>query len=279
VNENDEHVIEALGKSRIVIRKGKVIEVGEPKISYCPLFEKYRGINEITQQAIKENMEFRIEDFGMCTENRVLKMQDFLSFGISETLGTLLEDKIVDCAVLVCDGCGTVIVTDPELVQGIGGRISGFVSTSPIGEIINTVGVQNVLDPENAAIDQVEGVLKAIEMGYKNIAVTVAGAEDAVKLREIGKEHKDLNIYIFAVHVSELSRKEAETLFESSDVITACASKHVREIAEEKEVFSVGASIPIYGVTEDGKNFMLRRIEKIGGLKDKKNARSPEPLI
>lgn len=279
MNENDEHVIEALGKSRIVIRKGKVIEVGEPKISYCPLFEKYRGINEITQQAIKENMEFRIEDFGMCTENRVLKMQDFLSFGISETLGTLLEDKIVDCAVLVCDGCGTVIVTDPELVQGIGGRISGFVSTSPIGEIINTVGVQNVLDPENAAIDQVEGVLKAIEMGYKNIAVTVAGAEDAVKLREIGKEHKDLNIYIFAVHVSELSRKEAETLFESSDVITACASKHVREIAEEKEVFSVGASIPIYGVTEDGKNFMLRRIEKIGGLKDKKNARSPEPLI
>ncbi|HML04396.1 MAG TPA: DUF2099 family protein, partial [Methanobacterium sp.] len=54
----DEHVIEALGKTRIVVRNGKVVEVGEPKINYCPLFDKYRGIKEITSEAAKENIEF-----------------------------------------------------------------------------------------------------------------------------------------------------------------------------------------------------------------------------
>ena len=41
---------------------------------------------------------------------------------------------------MVCDGCGTVTVEDPELVQGIGGRISGIISTSPINEVINILG-------------------------------------------------------------------------------------------------------------------------------------------
>ncbi|MCE7698369.1 MAG: DUF2099 family protein [Methanobacterium paludis] len=26
------------------MREGKVVEVGEPKINYCPLFDKHRGI-------------------------------------------------------------------------------------------------------------------------------------------------------------------------------------------------------------------------------------------
>jgi hypothetical protein len=28
----DEHVIEGLGKARVVVREGKVVEVGEPKL-------------------------------------------------------------------------------------------------------------------------------------------------------------------------------------------------------------------------------------------------------
>jgi hypothetical protein len=39
----DEHIIEAMGKSKIVIRNGKVVEVGDSKIDYCPLFHKHRG--------------------------------------------------------------------------------------------------------------------------------------------------------------------------------------------------------------------------------------------
>jgi putative methanogenesis marker protein 8 len=277
--EKDQHIIEALGKSRIIIRNGKVIEVNKPEIEYCPLFEKYRGIKELTPSSIRENIEFRIKDFGMCTPGRILKMRDFLSFGISETLGTLLEDKVIDCAVIVCEGCGTVIVTDPSLVQGIGGRISGFISTTPIESIIGTLGVDNVLNPENAEINQVKGVLKAMELGYKNIGVTILSPEDAENLRRIEKEHEGVNIYIFVVHTTGISKEDAETLFEYADIVTACASRFIREVGDGRKIFKVGASIPIYAVTEKGKKFLKRRIKKIGGLKDKKNAKIPDPLI
>lgn len=275
----DEHVIEALGKTRVVVRDGKVVEVGEPKINYCPLFDKHRGIKEITSETVRKNIEFRIQDFGMCTPERKLRMKDFLSFGVSETLGTLLDEDLIDCAVIVSEGCGTVIVTDPEFVQGMAGRISAFLSTSPITQIIDTIGPENVLNPKTAEINQVKGVLKAIEMGYKNIAVSVVSAEDSKTLRDIEKKQDGINIYIFAAHVSEMSRKEAEELFDHTDIVTGCASLHVREVGEERKIFTAGASIPIYGVTESGEKFLKRRIEKIGGLKDKPNAKIPDPLI
>ena len=278
MDEQDKHVIEALGKAKIIIKNGKVIEIENPEINYCPLFEKYRGIKKIDKKAIRENIEFRIEDFGMCTPKRILKMKDFLSFGISEILSTILEEKLIDCVVAVCEGCGTVILTDPELVQGVGGRVSGLVSTSPIKEIINTIGIENILDPDHCRIDQVKGAQKAVNMGYKNIAVTIVSADGARKLRELEKKLEELNIYLFVVHTTGLNKKEAEIIFDHVDVITGCASKNIRKTGENRQTFSVGASIPIYGVTEAGKRFIARRIQKIGGLKDKKDAKLPEPL-
>lgn len=275
----DEHIMEVLGKAKVTIKEGKVVKVGEPQIEFCPLFHKYRGIEKLTSRVIEENMEFRINDFGMCTSHRKLRMGDFLSFGISETLGTLLDEKIIECAVIVCEGCGTVIVEDPELVQGIGGRISGIISTTPIKEIITILGDEKVLDPENATINQVEGVSKAINDGYGKIAVTVASTEDVLKIREIESQNKNVEIYIFTVHTTGISREDAETLFENVDVITSCASLHIRNIAEERGTFSVGASIPIYATSKDGEKFLKMRIERIGGIKKKKNAKIPDPLI
>ena len=139
------------------------------------------------------------------------------------------------------------------------------------------MGRENVLDPENATIDQIKGTLKAIKMGYKKIAVTIVAAEDAKKLREM--ENDDIKIFIFAAHVSEISKNDAKTIFDNSDVVTGCASKYIREIGDEKDYLKAGASIPIYGVTESGKRFLKMRIDKIGGLKEKKNPKIPEPLI
>ncbi|MCE5214613.1 MAG: DUF2099 family protein [Methanobacterium sp.] len=277
--KSDQHVIEALGKSKIIIKDGKVIRVGEPEIDYCPLFEKYRGIKKLDKEVIRENIEFRIEDFGMCTPNRILRMKDFLSFGISEILSTLLEEGLIDSVVAVCEGCGTVILTDPELVQGVGGRVSGLVSTTPIKGIIESVGSENILDPEQCEIDQVKGARKAADLGYKNIAVTIVSANDVKKLRDLEKNLKDVNIYIFVVHTTGVSSEDAETLFDHADIITGCASKSIRKTGEYKEIFSVGASIPIYGVTKAGKKFIDLRIQKIGGLKDKKDAKIPKPLV
>lgn len=275
----DEHVIEALGKAKVKVKNGKVVEVGEPKIDYCPIFDKYRGIKKLTPETIKENIEFRIEEFGMCTEDRTMRMQDFLSFGVSETLTTLIEEGEIDSVVSVCEGCGTVILTEPELVQGTGGRVSGLVSTCPIERVIDEIGRDKVLDPDNATIDQIAGTLKAIEMGFKKIAVTIVSAEDAKKLREIEAENDGVKIFIFVAHVTEMSRENALTIFENADVVTGCASKYIRAIGKEKEYFVAGDSIPIFGVTDEGKKFLELRIKKIGGLKEKKDPKIPKPLI
>lgn len=279
MDEHDQHVIEAMGKSKILIKNGKVVDVSNPEIEYCPLFEKYRGIKKLDTKSITENIEFRIDDFGMCTSNRALRMKDFLSFGVSEILSTIVDEGLVDCVVAVCEGCGTVILTEPELIQGVGGRVSGLVSTTPIKEIMEALGMENVLDHDHCKIDQTEGVQKAVDMGYKNIAVTLVSADDAKNLRKMEKELTDVNIYIFVVHTTGLTEEEAESLFDLADIITGCASKSLRKTGEDRQTFSVGASIPIYGVTEMGKRFIDIRVKKIGGLKDKKDAKIPEPLI
>ena len=44
------HVMEALGMSRVVMEDGKVIEVSEPRVKYCPLFKKHRNIDELNKE-------------------------------------------------------------------------------------------------------------------------------------------------------------------------------------------------------------------------------------
>ena len=276
----DRHVIEALGRARITVENGKVVDVGEPMIEYCPLFDKHRGIKELTKEEIEKNIQFRIDDFGMCTKNRQLRLKDFLSFGISEILSTLLDENLIDCAVMVCEGCGTVLVTESEMAQGVGGRVSGLVETSPIPELIEEFGQDHLVDSETARIDQVDGLRLAIDNGYKNIAVTICLAEDGIILRELEKEYEDINVYIFAVHSTGLKREEAKIIFDTADVITGCASKHLRDIGKELKVFSVGTSIPIFAASDKGEEFIKLRLDKIGGPKKKTgNSKQPNPLV
>lgn len=275
-----EHIIEALGKSQITIKDGKVIDVTEPEVEYCPLFDHHRGIKKLTKEVIAENIQFRIDDFGMCTPNRQLRMKDFLNFGISEIMCTLLDKKVIDSVVMVLEGCGTLIVTEPELVQGIGGRVSGLVKTSPIPELIAEIGEENIVDSENTNINQIEGIKLAISKGFKNIAVTVALASDADGIKKLKEENPDVNIYVFVVHTSKRTPEEARALFDICDVATGCASKNMREIGETESIKTVGQSIPIFAHTEDGKRFLEMRLEKIGGEKPKKdNPDLPYPLI
>ena len=275
-----EHIIEALGLSKITIKDAKVVDVSEPEVEYCPLFDHHRGIKKLTPEIIAKNIQFRIDDFGMCTSQRQLRMKDFLSFGISEIMSTLLENNEIDCVVMVLEGCGTIIVNEGELVQGIGGRVSGLVKTSPIPELVPEIGEDNIVDSKTAKIDQIEGIKLAIKKGYKNIAVTVALARDIDEINKLKDENPDVNIYVFVVHTSKRSPEDARKLFDGCDVATACASKYIREIGEKESLKIVGQSIPIYARTEDGKKFLEMRLEKIGGEKPKKdNPDVPYPLI
>ena len=269
------HVMECLGRTKVVIEDGKVVEVGEPRVKTCPLFQKYRGIDEFNKDTVKENIEYRIGKFGMCTENRETRMNYFLNFGISEILSLALKNKLIDAAVIAADGCGTVVLEEPEIVQGLGGRISGIMETEPISKVIGDVGAERVLDPKTAKIDQFEGVGKAFEMRYNTVAVTVASAKDAQEIRDcFGR-----NVVIIAVHTTGVTEKEAEMLYDFCDMITACASRPIREIAKTRAVLQAGTKIPIYAVTERGAELMKAKLDELGMKPATTLDGGPEPLI
>lgn len=259
--EKDEHILEAIGRSRIVIRNGIIVEIGEAKITECPLAKRFAyPVPRITQEAVKANIEHRMKAFGMCTSRRdVLDTREFVGFGATELLGFASNVGLIDAAVLACDGAGTVIVRKPALIQGVGGRMSGLVSTSPIKEVIQRIEENGgiVVDKIHAALDQFSGVKRAYEEGFKKVAVTVARPEVAVRIR---KEYPDA--IIFGVHVTGLTEDEAKAMVAVADLMTACASKSVRKVAGAKALLQAGVSVPIFAITKRGKEIILEKIRQ-----------------
>ncbi|WMW24950.1 DUF2099 family protein [Methanolobus sediminis] len=256
------HIMEILGKARVVVENGEITEVGEPLIGWCPIFEKARGITEITKEEIRKNMEFRIKDFGLFTNKRQLDMDIFVGFGASETMMTGLTSGLLDTTVTACDGAGTVISNNPNLVQGMGARISGLVETEPIDETINGISERGgiVLDPSTARVDPVAGVRKAAQLGYRKIAVTVVFPETAKELREVEKE-LDLELVIIGAHVTGINRQAAQDLIDNTDIVTSCASKNIRELV--KPLVQVGSAVPLFGLTQRGKELLLERAKEV----------------
>lgn len=259
----DKHVIEALGKTRIVIKDGEVVSVDEPMIDYCPIFGKYHNIEHITRGDIRKNIEYRINDFGMCTANRKLRMDDMLSVGISEILRSNLQLKNIDCVVGACEGIGTLIMDEADLIQGVGGRVSGLISTTPIPELIKQVGEDNVLNPETAELNQLKGLKMAIDKGYKNIAVTIIPSAMIKEIRQYPVPD-DVNVYIFVAHTTAVSEELAKMAFECADIVTACASREIVNMAQIKKPYYYGKSVPIFAVSADGRKFLDARLNDIG---------------
>ena len=267
--------MEALGMSRVVMEDGKVVEVSEPKVKYCPLFDKYRGMKELNKDTIRENIEFRMHSFGMCCEDRQVRMSDFLTFGISELMSLALMQGAVDAVVTAADGCGTCVLTDPEIVQGMGGRISGICETSPIAGVIDAIGPDNVLDPETTPIDMRKGAELADSKGYGRFAVTVASADDAEHIR---KRFGDRAV-IFAVHTTGVSEADALRYYENADVITACASRPIRELAHDHATIQAGTKVPVYGASDVGRKIIQAKLDELGKTADTELTSDPVPLL
>ena len=280
---NDRHVIEALGKAEVVIENGKITYIGEPVVDYCSIFDNGQHNGDLTKEFIKSNINKRIDEFGMCTPQRSIDVEDTMSFGTSETLKTNIINGNVDCVVGACEGVGTLLIDDAELVQGVGGRVSALISTTPIDEVMDKVGRENVLNPETAELNPLKGLEMAIERGYKNIAITIIPTEMVKDIRQYPKP-EDVNIYIFVAHTTNVSKKEADMLFDYADVISGCSSINIRETAEERKPYYAGKKVPLYAVTENGKRLLNERLEYIGyELCEKKYpqdfTQSPKPLI
>ena len=186
-------------------------------------------------------------------------MREFVGFGATELLGFASHVGLIDAAVLACDGAGTVIVRKPALIQGVGGRMSGLISTSPIKEVIQRIEESGgiVVDKTHAALDQFSGVKRAYQEGFKKVAVTVARPEVAVRIHQ---EYP--NTIIFGVHVTGLTEEETEAMVGVADLMTACASKTVRQIAGAKALLQAGVSVPIFALTKRGKEIIIEKIRQ-----------------
>lgn len=256
--------MELQGRTRVVVENGKVIEVGIPMTEYCPIFDKVRGIKKFTPKTARENIEFRMKDFGMFTENRELEMEIFVGFGASETFMTALRHGLLDTTVTVCDGAGTVITSNPRLCQGMGSRISGLTETSPIQGLIKRIEAAGgvALDPGTAAIDQVRGVRKAIELGYRKIGVSVANLKDLKEIRKIEKE-TGTEVIAFGVHSTGMPDNEAKEFIDLVDMTTGCTSKWIRAGVAGKTIAQFGTAIPIFAITKRGRELLLERAKEV----------------
>ncbi len=284
-DQQDEHIIEANGRARIVIRNGRVMEVGDPLIRDCPLAKRFAyPIAEMTKEHIAANITHRIEAFGMCTPDReVLDDREFVGFGASEIISFGMKAGMLDAAVIACDGAGTVVASTPTLVQGIGGRMSGLVSTTPYPSVIRRIEEAGgiVVYPGTAVIDQVGGAARAVAEGFTGIAATVALPQDAEAIRGLYP-----GVLIIGVHTTGLTYDEAQALVDAADLVTACASGPIREIAGARALVQAGVSVPVFAMTEKGKEIVIEKIRQSDEpvlIKQAKLPASggiqPEPLI
>lgn len=258
------HVLEALGKAYVVVEDGRVVEVGEPLIERCPIFAKARGIEEINQEVVKQNIEFRIRDFGMCTGERAIEMEVFVGFGASEVMMTALRRGLIDASVSVCEGVGTVITSNPNLTQGIGARISGVIETTLIPKLKNRVEEKGgiLLDGNKAVINQPLGVARAVEMGFKRVAVTVATLRDGRQCRDIERE-TGADVIVIGVHVTGMREGVARDFIDTVDITTGCASRFIREAVGDKALAQVGTGVPLFALSQKGKELLLERAKEV----------------
>ena len=261
----DRHVIETLGKVKVVIEDGEITSVGSSEMKYCPMFHAMHGVEELNEEFIRKNINFRIEDFGMCTPNRVIEMDDAVTVGISEILKTNIEKGNIDCVVGACDGAGTLLMTNPRVVQGVGGRVSGLISTTPIDEVIENLEEKDcvILNPQTAELNQLEGLKLALDKGYKNIAITILPSPMVEEIRNYPVDD-DVNVYIFVAHTTGVEPQEVKMLFDNADIVTACASKAISEYADKYEPYYYGVKVPIFCASEDGRKLLDVRLKKIG---------------
>jgi len=257
-----EHEIYCCG-ARVRISEKGVEVLTEPLVEYCPLHEALYGIGRIDAEAVRKSVEMKITGFGFCCANRLFDAEPVVAYGASEMMRVWLERGLIDCAVVVCEGAGTVLAFKGSLVQAVGARLTGIIKTSPIPEIIMRIKSEGgiVLDEEKATIDQVAGVKKAWSLGFKRVAVSVAGfqskAISEIRSLEVGEK---ADVLIFSVCNTCVGERDVEHIAKA-DVVCASASKILRNRIGEKALVQLGVAIPVFALTEEGKRLVLAYLE------------------
>jgi putative methanogenesis marker protein 8 len=260
-----EHEIYCCG-ARVRISEKSIEVLSEPSVEHCPLHEALYGTKHIDVEAVRKSVKMKIAGFGFCCGDRVFDAEPIVAYGASEMMRVWLEKKLVDCAVVVCEGAGTVITTNGRLVQGIGARLTGIIKTSPVRRVIERIGADGgvVLDETGARIDQFEGVKRASDLGFKRVAVSVAGfqAKAITEIRDF-EAATGLDVLVFSVCNTCVGKTDVEHIAKA-DVVCASASKLLRMKIGSKALLQLGVTIPVYASTEKGKRLVLAYLAEFG---------------
>jgi putative methanogenesis marker protein 8 len=253
-----EHEIYCCG-ARVRISEKGVEVLTAPMVEYCPLHEALYGTKKIDVESVRKSVEMKIAGYGFCCGNRLFDAVPVVAYGASEMMRVWLEKGLIDCAVVVCEGAGTVITTNGELVQSIGARLTGIIKTSPIREIIERVEADGgiILDKASARIDQVEGVKRAFDLGFKRAAVSVAGFQ-AKAISEIRafEANARADVLVFSVCNTCVGNADVEHIAKA-DIACASASNILRTKIGNGALLQLGMTIPVYALTEKGKRLVL----------------------
>ncbi len=284
-----EHLLE-MAKALVRVKDGKVEVLTDPEICSCPLRRDLYGIEAESRKTVENVLQGHMQMLGMYGPERILELQEKpVSFGASELLADALREGLVDAAVVVCEGAGTVVVSRPDVLQAVGAHMVGLIKTMPIAEIQDGLEKRGCLLVDRiGTIDQVQGFECAAAAGFARIAVTVAGprAAEARALWELGAA-SGKRPYLLAVHTTGISEAEAQVLAESCDIVWSCASRAVRDIMGRRSKLQIGISIPVFALTDEGKRLILNRAQHFQGslvlhradLPMAPEEKQPEPLI
>ncbi|MDD5679645.1 MAG: DUF2099 family protein [Candidatus Omnitrophica bacterium] len=250
--------------SLVTISNGKVIKITKPTIAHCPLAGfLYKGLKRSgdlplsrLKDEIRKVIEGKIDQFGFCSKGRVLWDDgESIPYGASEIIAYGLMNKVIDSSVIVCDGAGTVAVSIPQVVQGIGARMHSVLRTSAIPEVIERLHQYGCRTINNSGvIDQKRGVIEAAKEGHKNIAVTVNAyqGEGLKSIRALEKQC-GISLIILAICTTGISAERINEIEKYSDLVWACRSKEVRNILCIKAAEILSDASPVYIITQKGK--------------------------
>ncbi|MBR6801416.1 MAG: DUF2099 family protein [Eubacteriaceae bacterium] len=266
-------------------KEAKALMATPIPIKYCPLMFKLLkevggSVAESMLATLKSEGADKVESQKMCelinqvvikggyfdTSRPLNSCEANVLFGASETIYSAFEDGCVDAAVIVSNNLGTIITTNAPGTQGAVKRMTGLFYSSPSAELNETAKQAGIIPvfEHFANIDQLEGVKAAIELGYKNIAVSIA-ADDNILHKdfvELEEEH-GVNIYRFGLCSTGISEETAKVMMEDADVIWACASKWVREYVQPNAIAQVGVKIPVSIMTEDGYKLVSAHLARL----------------
>ena len=131
---------------------------------------------------------------------------------VPELLARSLENRSIEAVVLCLEGCGTSVINDPAVMRMAGPFISGKDRAVPDEETISIVGDDNILDPETAKVDNVEGLCVIYDDGVHRAAATTGSLKEAQMMRDMFGS--DLLIIGIFDSFSEQDRKDSVGLLD-----------------------------------------------------------------